>query len=47
MTDRAFTRWQGVALVLFCGLLAPLWPSSAAAVTGNYWRALPAAARAR
>jgi len=46
MTDRAFTRWQGVALVLFCGLLAPLWPSSAAAVTGNDWRALPEAARA-
>jgi len=45
MTDRAFTRWQCVALVLFCGLLAPLWPSSAGAVTGNNWRALPASAR--
>jgi Ssp1 endopeptidase immunity protein Rap1a len=46
MTDRTFTRWQYAALALFCGLLAPLWPSSAAAVTGNDWRALPAAARA-
>src|SRR6266511_6447625 len=45
MTDRAFTRWQCVALVLFCALLAPLWPSSAGAVTGNDWRALPASAR--
>jgi hypothetical protein len=46
MTDRAFIRWQCVALVFLCGLLAPLWPSSAAAVTGNDWRALPASARA-
>ena len=46
MTDRAFIRWQCAALVLFCGLLVPLWPSSAAAVTGNDWRDLPASARA-
>ncbi|HEV8227136.1 MAG TPA: hypothetical protein VGQ74_09035 [Methylomirabilota bacterium] len=46
MTDRAFTGWQCVALVFLCGLLAPFWPSSAAAVTGNDWLALPAAARA-
>jgi hypothetical protein len=46
MTDRTFTRWQCVALIVFCGLLAPLWPAPAGAVTGNDWRALPAAARA-
>jgi Rap1a immunity proteins len=46
MTDRTFIRWPYAALILLCGFLAPFWPSSAGAVTGNDWRALPAAARA-
>jgi hypothetical protein len=45
MTDRVHTRWYCVAVVLFCCLLAPMLPSSAAAVTGNDWRALAASAR--
>ena len=45
MTDCAFTRWHCIAVVLSCCLLGPLWPSAAGAVTGNDWRALPAAAK--
>jgi hypothetical protein len=42
MTDRARLRRLCFAVLL---LLAPLWPSSAAAMTGNDWRALPISAR--
>jgi len=45
MTDRVHTPWYCVAAVLFCALFAPLLPTAAQAVTGNDWRALPAAAR--
>ena len=45
MTDHAFMRWPCLAVVLVCGLLASLLPSSASALTGNEWRALPAQAR--
>ena len=45
MTDRVHTRWYCVAVILFCCLLTPLLPSSAGAVTGNDWRALPASAK--
>jgi hypothetical protein len=46
MTDRVHIRWHCAAIVLFCGLLAPLSPSAAQAMTGNDWRALPTAAKA-
>jgi len=42
MTVSVHTRWYCVAVILFCGLLAP---PSARAVTGNDWRALPASAK--
>jgi hypothetical protein len=45
MTDSVHTRWHCLAIVMLCGLLAPMLPSSAAAVTGNDWRALPASAK--
>lgn len=45
MTDRPFTSWPYVAIVLFSSLLAPLWPSSAGAVTANDWRGLPTTAK--
>ena len=44
MTDCAHARRLCLA-VLLSALLAPLWPSVAAAMTGNDWRALPISAR--
>jgi Rap1a immunity proteins len=45
MLDSVPTRWYCVAVVLLSCLLAPMLPSSATAVTGNDWRALPASAK--
>ena len=44
MTDCAHARRLCLA-VLLSALLAPLWPSFAAAMTGNDWRVLPISAR--
>jgi hypothetical protein len=46
MTDSAHTRRHRLAVVMLCGLLAPLVPSPASAVTGNEWRAMPWASKA-
>jgi hypothetical protein len=46
MTDSAHTRRHRFAVVMLCCLLAPLVPSSAAAVTGNDWRAMTWTAKA-
>ena len=46
MTDSVHPRWHCLAIVMLCVLLMSLLPSSAAAVTGNDWRALSWPAKA-
>lgn len=45
MTDSAHTPWHRIAVVMLCGLLAPLLPSPASALTGNDWRGMPWASK--